>query len=62
MKEDSKTDTVKVFCEYLGLNFPEFELMPEFGNWMLEAVPRKPYGSYANPNELLSCEASMEHR
>lgn len=29
---------------------PDFKLMPEFGNWMLEAVPTDPYGSYEDPN------------
>jgi len=23
--------------------------MPEFGNWMIEAVPYKPYNTYADP-------------
>ena len=25
---------------------PNFKLMPEFGDWMIEAVPDKPYGAY----------------
>ena len=24
----------------------EIDLHPEFGNWMVEAVPSKPYGAY----------------
>lgn len=34
---------------------PEFNLMPEFGSWMLEAVPSSPYGAYSDPEHLLSC-------
>ena len=29
---------------------PDFKLLPEFGNWMIEAVPSAPYGSCANPD------------
>jgi hypothetical protein len=32
-----------------------FKLMPEFGDWMIEAVPAEPYTSYLNPDALLSC-------
>jgi hypothetical protein len=27
-----------------------FALLPEYGNWMIEAVPARPYGSYSDPN------------
>jgi hypothetical protein len=27
----------------------DFKLLPEFGNWMIEAVPNQPYGSYIDP-------------
>ena len=36
--------------------------MPEFGGWMIEAVPSKPYESLIDPNELLSCEQSLHKR
>ena len=29
---------------------PDFKLMPEFGNWMIEAVPTDPYGAYSDPD------------
>jgi hypothetical protein len=29
--------------------------MPEFGGWMVEAVPTKPYFSISDPEILLSC-------
>ena len=29
---------------------PDFKLLPEFGNWMIEAVPIEPYGAYSDPN------------
>ena len=28
---------------------PDFKLLPEFGNFMIEAVPLDPYGSYSDP-------------
>jgi hypothetical protein len=36
--------------------------MPEFGSWMIEAVPSKPYGAYMNPEELLVCFESLKKR
>jgi len=41
---------------------PEFSLMPEFGNWMIEAVPCKPYGSYLDPDQLLSSAKKIANR
>ena len=32
------------------LEQPDFKLLPEFGNWMIEAVPIEPYGAYSDPN------------
>jgi hypothetical protein len=32
----------------------ELHLQPEFGNWMIEAVPAKPYNSTEDISELLS--------
>jgi hypothetical protein len=37
-------------------------LMPEFGGWMIEAVPSKPYDSIIDAAELLSCEAKLHSR
>jgi len=31
-------------------------LMPEFGGWMVEAVPSEPYMSIIDADILLSCE------
>lgn len=36
--------------------------MPEFGSWMIEAVPGKPYGSYNDPEQLLSCARKLKSR
>ena len=36
--------------------------MPEFGGWMIEAVPMKPYDSIIDAAELLSCEEKLEKR
>lgn len=33
----------------------EIDLHPEFGNWMVEAVPSRPYGAYEDLEDLLSC-------
>ena len=40
----------------------DFKLLPEFGDWMLEAVPEEPYNSYADPKELLSCFCKISLR
>ena len=37
-------------------------LMPEFGGWMIEAVPSKPYDSIIDAAELLSCEEKLYKR
>jgi len=34
-------------------------LMPEFGGWMVEAVPKKPYLSIIDAEVLLSCETKL---
>ena len=36
--------------------------MPEFGSWMVEAVPTKPYNSIIDAAELLSCEEKLHSR
>ena len=41
---------------------PDFKLLPEFGNWMIEAVPIEPYGSYNNPDQLLVCSDKIAGR
>lgn len=37
-------------------------LMPEFGSWMVEAVPTEPYSSLIDPEILLSCEEKIIFR
>lgn len=37
-------------------------LMPEFGGWMIEAVPKAPYDSLIDAGELLSCEEKLHYR
>lgn len=37
-------------------------LMPEFGGWMIEAVPTEPYMSQIDPEILLSCEKQISLR
>jgi hypothetical protein len=37
-------------------------LMPEFGSWMIEAVPCKPYNSIIDAADLLSCEEKLHDR
>ena len=36
--------------------------MPEFGDWMIEAVPDQPYGTYSNAAQLLSCHKKIIDR
>lgn len=38
------------------------QLLPEFGGWMVEAVPKAPYTSTIDADELLSCEAKLLER
>lgn len=38
------------------------QLMPEFGGWMVEAVPKEPYKSTIDADELLSCEEKLQER
>jgi hypothetical protein len=45
--------------EHLG---KEIVLQPEFGNWMVEAVPTDPYNSIEDLNELLSCYQKLSQR
>ena len=40
----------------------EIELHPEFGNWMVEAVPTHPYGTYEDLAEMLSCFEKIRKR
>ena len=40
----------------------DINLMPEFGGWMVEAVPRSPYNSLVDPVELLSCGDKLHKR
>jgi hypothetical protein len=55
---DHETRSVKLSCDASDIleamkddeqKANGFKLMPEFGNWMIEAVPSKPYGTYADP-------------
>lgn len=45
--------------EHMG---KEIVLQPEFGNWMIEAVPTDPYNSIEDLNELLSCYQKLSKR
>lgn len=40
----------------------EIDLHPEFGNWMVEAVPSKPYGAYEDLRDLLTCNEKLKKR
>lgn len=37
-------------------------LMPEFGGWMIEAVPTEPYDSLIDSEIILSCENKLNLR
>jgi hypothetical protein len=71
---DHATKTVKLACDasdilakYKNLSDEDqkqigFKLLPEFGNWMIEAVPSAPYDTYSNPNQLLSSLKKISER
>jgi hypothetical protein len=59
---NSATQLIKEFNGSKLSQESEITLMPEFGGWMIEAVPSKPYESLMDPAELLSCEASLHSR
>ena len=40
----------------------EIDLHPEFGNWMVEAVPFRPYGAYEDLGNLLTCYDKITKR
>ncbi len=40
----------------------EIDLHPEFGNWMVEAVPSRPYGAMEDLKDLLSCFGKIKRR
>ena len=40
----------------------EVVLHPEFGQWMVEAVPQNPYNSIENPAVVLSVKSKLQNR
>ena len=40
----------------------DFKMLPEFGNWMIEATPLIPYGAYDKAENLLCCVQSIKLR
>jgi len=40
----------------------EVTLHPEFGNWMIEAVPTNPYGAMEHLTSLLTCFEKLSKR
>lgn len=70
---DPDTRQVKLACDashliqsFNNMNKEEkhfdFALLPEFGNWMIEAVPSEPYKTYSDPDHLLSCTLKLKQR
>lgn len=55
-------ELIQVFNSSKLANTSDIILMPEFGGWMIEAVPSKPYNSIIDASELLSCEEKLHHR
>ena len=48
--DDLTAEESKAFQELTDqIEKPDFKLLPEFGNWMIEAVPTDPYDSYLDP-------------
>ena len=52
----------KAMEELTEMEKPNFKLLPEYGNWMIEAVPTVPYGAYEDPTQLLSCKEKISCR
>ena len=52
----------KAIAELTDQEKPDFKLLPEFGNWMIEAVPTDPYGAYSDPSQLLQCGEKISRR
>ena len=52
----------KAISELTDVERPDFKLMPEFGNWMIEAVPSDPYDTYQDPGQLLKCKEKIANR
>lgn len=68
---DNDTQTLKLTNQAFDLieefnekyeNLTGIELHPEFGNWMVEAVPAHPYGSIEDIKDLLSCYNKIHQR
>lgn len=55
-------ELIQLFNESMGSKSNDVWLMPEFGSWMIEAVPTKPYNSLIDAKELLSCEEKLHNR
>ena len=53
---------IKEFNESSISKSNDINLMPEFGGWMIEAVPSKPYDSLIDAASLLSCESKLHIR
>ena len=61
--EDNQTEEEsKAFADLTDIEKPDFKLLPEFGNWMIEAVPTDPYSTYYCPKSLLSCKEKIASR
>lgn len=48
--------------EFNNIDDSEIHLHPEFGNWMVEAVPTDPYGCVEDLSQLLSCIDKISRR
>ena len=53
-------DLILQFNEQGGSS--EVVLHPEFGQWMVEAVPTNPYNSIENPSVVLSVKSKLQNR
>ena len=53
---------LKLIEEFNSLPDQGVHLHPEFGNWMVEAVPTEPYGAMEDIKELLSCYPKIVKR
>ena len=59
---DKGPELIAQYNENVASAEDDIVLMPEFGSWMVEAVPAQPYQSLVDPSELLSCEEKIHKR
>lgn len=53
---------LKLIEEFNAQENTEIKLLPEFGNWMVEAIPKEPYGAMEDIKQILSSYPKISKR